>query len=142
MHGTFPPKPKKHVAIALVEWMGHYAVLERDKKSGRRLTFPGGKVKDGESLLEALVRETQEETGMYLLPYKKLGVHETPGEIRHYYVAKPVWGRLHVAEPDKFSDAYWMTPQEIVDIFGSRLHSMVRAHLDRVLKPDFHKLRV
>ena len=142
MHGTFPPKPKRQVAIALIEWMGHFAVLERDKKSGARWTFPGGKVEEGESLTEAVVREAQEETGIYILPYKKLGINEVDNEIRHYYLAKALYGRLSIKEPHKFSDARWMTAQEIVDTIGDRLSPFVRAHLDRTLKPEFNKPRV
>lgn len=142
MHGTFDRRPEQNVAIALVEWGGLYAVLERKKKNRLRWTFPGGKVKEGETLLEAVVRETQEEAGLYILPYKKLGVVEKSNEIRHYYAAKALWGRLHCAEPDKFASAQWMAAQEIVDTFGDRLSPFVRVHFDRILKPKYHQLRM
>jgi len=133
------PEPALNVAIALVEWRGLYAVLERDKKSGRRWTFPGGKIEKNESLIEAIVREVKEETGLFVLPYKKLGIHITHKEVRYYYAAKAIWGNLHRAEPHKFSAAEWMSAEEIIDTFGDRLFSKVREHLNRRINPQFNR---
>lgn len=50
------------VAMAIVNMKGELLVLDHVKHN--KLSFPGGKVEQGETLLEAIMRELEEEVGI------------------------------------------------------------------------------
>ena len=55
-------------------------VVSRERRRGRKhVLLPGGRVKDGESITEALVREVGEETGIEINPIRLLYVAEVVG---------------------------------------------------------------
>ena len=83
--------------------------------------FPGGKVEEGESPLEAAVRETEEEVGLKVkvegifdvvtyLP-DQLGDADWKQVVLIDYLAKPVGGR--VVLNDESSDFRWVSPGEL-----------------------------
>lgn len=131
---------KPPVAYALIERHGFIAVLQRVDGSW---TFPGGKIDDGESAEQAAVREAGEESGLRIIVYKTLPPYEKKDKLRHAFIAKAIGGALTLSEPDKFQQVAWMTPQEVIPLFGDRLYTPIRQHLDEMLQPKFEpqKLR-
>jgi ADP-ribose pyrophosphatase YjhB (NUDIX family) len=59
-------------------------LLNQDTDSGRPWSLPGGKLEDGETLTEALVREMKEETGLDVEPGRLLYVCDhLPAKVVH-----------------------------------------------------------
>lgn len=58
----------------------------RIKKDWCGLTFPGGHIKENESIVEAVIRETREETGLDILSPVLCGVKQFPIENGRYLV--------------------------------------------------------
>jgi len=50
---------------AILRWEGRILLLRHEKSSGEIWLLPGGGVQTGESLVRALRRELQEETGLF-----------------------------------------------------------------------------
>ena len=63
---------------------GRILLLNQDTDAGRSWSLPGGKVEEGETLAEALVREMREETGLDVEPGRLLYVCDyLPGNGTH-----------------------------------------------------------
>lgn len=70
-------RPSVTVA-AVVERGGRFLVVEEHTPEGLRLNQPAGHLEVGESLLEAVVRETLEETARRFVPECLVGVYQWP----------------------------------------------------------------
>ena len=118
-----------HVVVAcVVERDGRFLLVEERIAGELVLNQPAGHWEPGETLVEAAVRETLEESGWDVQPTHLLGVYEWQPEtlpypfVRFAYVATAL--RHH---PDRVLDtgierAVWMTPDEI-DASAARLRS-------------------
>ncbi len=76
--------------------------------------FPGGKIEEGESAEEALIREIREELEMEIRTEKKLGVVDTDYETfhltMHVFLCSIVSGKPELLEHE---DARWLTAEEL-----------------------------
>lgn len=96
---------------------GRLLLIQRGHEPGKGLwSVPGGRVEDGESDSEALVREVREETGLIVSPGRLAGGVRRPAgddvyDIRDYY-ATITGGAL--AAGDDADDAIWAGPHEMV----------------------------
>lgn len=67
-----------HVTVAaVVEDDGRYLLVEETVNGNRVLNQPAGHLDPGESLLDAVVRETREETGLVFHPDGLIGIYES-----------------------------------------------------------------
>lgn len=64
---------------AIVERDGRFLMIEEETSAGLRWNQPAGHLEPGESLLQAVVRETLEESAHPLTPAGLLGVYLAPG---------------------------------------------------------------
>ncbi len=77
MSTSAPPqrfKPSVTVA-ALIERQGRYLMVEEQTPEGLRINQPAGHLEQGESPLEAVVREVREETAHSFTPQSLLGLY-------------------------------------------------------------------
>ena len=72
--------------LCLIEREGEYLLQDRVKKDWKGYTLPGGHVEPGESIVDAVVREMQEETGLTVETPRLCGVKQFPIEGGRYLV--------------------------------------------------------
>jgi 8-oxo-dGTP pyrophosphatase MutT (NUDIX family) len=65
-----------HVTVAaIIERQGRFLMVEEQTTEGLRLNQPAGHLEQGESLVQAVVRETREETARDFNPLVLIGVY-------------------------------------------------------------------
>ena len=117
--------------LCLIRRGDEYLLQDRIKKDWRGFTLPGGHVEPGESIVDAVIREMQEETGLTVDNPKLCGVKQFPisgenGESGRYLVF------LFVA--DKFSG-------EVISSEEGAMHWVKKEDLGKVnLVKDFKEL--
>lgn len=111
-------KPNVTVA-ALIERDGRFLLVEEETSDGVRLNQPAGHLDEGESLIEACLREALEETAWHFTPTALVGVYQWPrpaGDIT--YLRFAFAGELGHEEVGRELDAgilraVWLAPEEI-----------------------------
>ncbi|MBR0568531.1 NUDIX hydrolase [Azoarcus sp. L1K30] len=111
-------KPNVTVA-AVVERDGRFLLVEEETEDGLRFNQPAGHLERGESLIQAAVRETREETAHEFVPEFIVGIYQWPrpqGDLT--YLRFAFGGRVGDVVPDLKLDAgivraVWMLPDEI-----------------------------
>jgi 8-oxo-dGTP pyrophosphatase MutT (NUDIX family) len=109
-----------HATVAaVVERDGAFLLVEETKAGRRVLNQPAGHLEDGESLLEAVVRETLEETAWTFRPRGLVGIyrwrHPGSGET---FLRTCFYGDAVQHHPERALDvgidaAVWLTPDAI-----------------------------
>lgn len=82
-------------------------------------SVPGGRVEAGETLAEAVVRELQEETGLYGVCESLLGWAEVMDEDHHYVILDFTVTIVDEGEPvagDDAAEARWVPLFEVADL--------------------------
>jgi 8-oxo-dGTP pyrophosphatase MutT (NUDIX family) len=112
-----------HVTVAAIaERDGQFLLVEEHTRAGLRLNQPAGHLEPGETLLDAVIRETLEETAYPFTPQALVGVYMThfdrPGQYGTTYVRFTYCGQ--VGEPianrgldDGIVRALWMSADEL-----------------------------
>jgi 8-oxo-dGTP pyrophosphatase MutT (NUDIX family) len=116
-------KPNATVA-AIVERDGRLLMVEEDTPDGLRLNQPAGHLDPGETLQQAAVRETLEETGWSVEPVALLGLYMARYTsaragvdvtyLRHAFVCRPLSHDAARRLDTGIVRALWMTPEEIL----------------------------
>ena len=109
-----------HITVAtIVERAGKFLMVKEN--SGARLVYnqPAGHVEAKESLLDAAVRETLEETAWRVNLEKLLGIYQyTSPEndityIRHCFIAKAIEPRTERDLDEDIAEAAWVSLEEL-----------------------------
>jgi len=107
------------VVAAIVERNGKFLLVEEEVEDRLVLNQPAGHLDEGESLLNAVVRETLEETAWHFEPEALLGIYRWPHPTKGItYLRFAFIGHVTRHEPERTLDngivrAVWMTPEEI-----------------------------
>ncbi|MBO5336250.1 MAG: 8-oxo-dGTP diphosphatase [Lachnospiraceae bacterium] len=64
--------------LCLIHKNNEYLLQDRVKKDWKGFTLPGGHVESGESIVDAVIREMKEETGLTILNPKLCGLKQFP----------------------------------------------------------------
>jgi 8-oxo-dGTP pyrophosphatase MutT (NUDIX family) len=117
-----PWKPSVTVA-AVVERDGRFLMVEEETSDGIRLNQPAGHLDPGESLVQAAIRETLEETTHAFRPTALLGVYVARSRSSRNgeavtYVRFAFTGELGASEPGRALDhgilrTLWLSADEI-----------------------------
>ncbi|WP_411109880.1 NUDIX domain-containing protein [Streptomyces sp. c-19] len=127
---------QRAVAAAVVV-QGERVLLVRRRVAEGALSwqFPAGKIEPEETPGEAAARETEEETGLLVVPQSVLGqrVHPMTGREIHYIACRPVGGQAVVASADEVAGLAWATHSEIPQYVPYGLFGPVQNYLDGAL---------
>ena len=120
--------------VCLVYREDEVLLQNRIKEEWHGYALPGGHVEPGESIVESIIREMKEETGLTILHPKLCGVKQFPIENGRYLVflfrADQFLGELHSSEEGKME---WIKLSEL-DQYNTV--SDLKEHLDVMLSDD------
>jgi 8-oxo-dGTP pyrophosphatase MutT (NUDIX family) len=113
-----PWKPNVTVA-AMIEQDGRFLLVEEKTERGNRFNQPAGHLEDNETLLQAVIRETMEESAYEFLPEAVLGIyhwkhtHNDTTYLRFAYIGKVCAHYPLQALDHGIIRAVWMTADEM-----------------------------
>ena len=108
-----------------------FLLQDRVKKDWQGCTLPGGHIEPGESIVESVIREMREETGLTVLDPKLCGIKQFPLNHKDYSEGRYL---VFLFIADKFEG-------ELKSSEEGAMHWVHRDELDKVnLVSDFHEL--
>ena len=112
--------------LCLIHKDDSYLLQDRIKKDWKGFTLPGGHIEPGESIVDAVVREMKEETGLMIKSPRLCGVKQFPIKGGRYIV--------FLFETDQFEG-------ELADSDEGKMHWVKISELSNVnLVSDFEEL--
>ncbi len=111
-------KPNATVA-AIVEQNGKFLLVEETTSRGNRFNQPAGHLEDGETITQAVIRETLEETAYDFTPESLLGIyhwkhdHNDTTYLRFAFIGKVGQHYPEQALDDGIIRTVWMTIEEM-----------------------------
>lgn len=110
-----------HLTVSCVVVKDKQFLLVKERSDGKLvLNQPAGHLELNETIIEAAVRETLEETGWHVEPRHLLGIsqYKAPGNgvtyIRHSFVADALHREPHPRIDSDIVEVVWMTYDEVV----------------------------
>lgn len=117
----YPTRPYLAVSAAIFR-DGRVLIVRRARPPAHGLyTLPGGGVELGETLEQAVVRETREETALSIEPVELVGfrqaiVRDADGRVERHFVILPFAARFvggEIALNEELAEAQWLMPSDI-----------------------------
>jgi len=108
------------IVVRLILQQQHYILmLKKDKREGGGFGLIGGQVEEGESVLQAIIREAEEEAGILLLPDQLRMVHvmhrnkKKQSIITFYFHAERWGGIISNKQPQLHEFLAWYPIQQL-----------------------------
>lgn len=140
-------KPNTVVA-AIIETNGKFLIVEETSGGHTVFNQPAGHLDEGESLLNAVVRETLEETAWHFEPEAITGIYRWPNPDNHCtYLRFCFCGKAVKHEPERELDtgiirAVWLTRDELMAEPSKLRSPMVITVIDDYLAGIRHPLNL
>jgi 8-oxo-dGTP diphosphatase len=131
--------PVPPVSAAVIVRDGRVLLVRRRRPEGDLVwQMPAGKVEPGESVEQAVVRETAEEVGLIVAAIKMLGerVHPKTGRQMSYVACSVLDGEAHVGDDDEIAEVAWVAHGDIPAYVPYGLYGPVQEWLDQELPGD------
>lgn len=118
------PRGVEIVASAIIENEEGKILLTKSPKWNNKWTLPGGHIEPGETILQAALREAEEETGLNLLPIDIIcwgeligskDFHRSAHFIYFDLYCKQIGGILKL-DKKELSDYQWLSPEEALKL--------------------------
>lgn len=127
------------VVAAIVEHDGKFLLVEEEADGQVVLNQPAGHLDEGETLIDAVIRETLEETAWHIEPQTLLGVYRWPHPtqpvtyLRFAFIARALGEEKGRVLDHGCLRALWLTPEEIRTQRGRHRSPQVERCLDDYL---------
>lgn len=138
---------RPHVTVAaVIERQGRFLMVEEETADGLRVNQPAGHLEQGESLLQAVARETGEETAYGFVPRSLVGVYRwqiPPSGLT--YLRFCFHGEISEPVPEQPLDheivrLLWLSRPELLDISDRLRSPLVLVCVDDYLAGRRHPL--
>jgi 8-oxo-dGTP pyrophosphatase MutT (NUDIX family) len=115
-------RPRQGAAAAILDDRGRL-LLVKENYDRRRYSLPGGAVEPDETLLETVIRETREETGLAVRVEHVIGVYRLDNGFTATLLRCSIAdGEPHRPESGEIDEVGWFDPEDIPDPTSNLLH--------------------
>lgn len=131
-----PTKERPHTTVAtIVERAGRYLLVKEQRDGKIVYNQPAGHLEAGESVIQAAIRETLEETGWHILPtrFGSLTSYHAPNGVsylRATLIAEAIEEVPNAELDEGILEAVWMNYEEILMIEDQLRSPIVKKVID------------